>query len=144
VILGKFPDGTPIAQAYGKSLITGASDIQLTLLENDFVPEAIGVPKDIVSKGSGFFSSKIKVKSEKRSIFGKIKLNEGESITLTAYFGKMDVSSDAFISCSYNPEIVKLNGNREFKAFSKGETQIGVLYYDGKETYTDKITVIVK
>jgi hypothetical protein len=137
-----FPDGTPIATVFGMSMLSNGMDLY-KLQIGELMPDEVGLVLEGGEKKKSIFDSKLKIKcTDKR--FGKIRLLKGESTTLEGYFDKLDVSEKAFISCSYDTNILKLQGNRTFKAIDKGETQIGVLFFDGEKTHIEKIDVRIK
>ncbi|WFD09748.1 hypothetical protein [Tepidibacter hydrothermalis] len=141
--LAKFPDGTPISKAMTDSMLKGAFQLY-TIDAESILPDEVGVPKSLVTSGISSFKSGLKIKSNEKK-FGKIRLKKGETSTLDVFFKKEKVNdSGTCISCSYDSQILKLIGNNTFEAISDGETEIGILYYNGQETFIEKIKVIVK
>lgn len=140
--IATFPDGTPLSKAMQNSIASGIFDLGKIGIESN-IPDEIGTPKSVAESAISFFKPTLHIKCDALT-FGRIKLKVGQKTSLSGIFDKKDISEKAFICCSYDPEVVKLLGNRTFVALEEGESQIGVLYYDGENTYSDIIDVVVK
>ncbi|QOY37668.1 hypothetical protein AWH56_008845 [Anaerobacillus isosaccharinicus] len=137
-----FPDGTPFGYAFAKDVGNGVSDLFVANYGR-FIPDELGIVTTTYDTSKSLFKRKLKVKNKEMK-FNKLRLTENDTVDLNMFFGRNELYYGTFISASFNPEVIKLTGNRTYEAISEGETEIGMLYFDGKDTHTKKIKVVVK
>lgn len=139
----KFPNGTPVYNGVSETIKSGMNN-SVSLAIDSRLPNAIGVPKSLKEAIADSFKPKLKFYYNNKKT-NKLKANIGETISLEVYLGKklVSIKEEAFISASYDADVIELIGNNTFRAKSDGETEIGVLYFDGEEIYIKKIKVLV-
>lgn len=139
----KFPNGTPVSNGVSETIKSGMNK-SVSLAIDSQLPDLIGVPKSFKEAIADYFKPKLKVKYNNKKT-NKLKANVGETISLEVYLDKKLVSTkeEAFISASYDTDVIEPVDNNTFKAVSNGETEIGMLYFDGEKIYMKKIKVLV-
>lgn len=139
----KFPSGNAVHNGVSKTIESGINST-VNLAIDSQLPDAIGVPKSINEAINDYFKPKLKfIHQNKRT--DELKVNIGEITSLEVYLDKklVSVKEEDFISASYNADVIELIGNNTFKAISNGETEIGILYFDGEKNHVKKIKVLV-
>lgn len=139
----KFPNGTPVHNGISENIKSGMNK-SVSLAIDSRLPDAIGVPKSLKEALADYFKPKLKFKYNNKKT-NKLKANIGETISLEVYLDKklVSIKEEAFISASYDADVIELVGNNTFKVISNGETEIGMLYFDGEKNYIKKIKVLV-
>ena len=139
----KFPNGIPVHNGVSETIKSGMNN-SVTLAIDSQLPNVIGVPKSLKEAIADYFKPKLKFNYNNKKT-NKLKAIIGETISLEVYLGKklVSIKEEAFISASYDANVLELIGNNTYRVISNGETEIGMLYFDGEKNYIKKIKVLV-